>query len=77
MKRISLFLPVCCALFIVAGCDFPADPPVKPAVNPPPLQPLENIDSAASLLPLHKGISWVYIAQPMTGGAQGGSASVT
>jgi hypothetical protein len=77
MKRLFIFLPVLAFLFSAGGCDFPADPPVKAPVVTPPVDPKPNIDSATALLPLHKGILWVYTAQTSPASTQSGLAQVT
>jgi hypothetical protein len=49
-----------CFLFL-AGCDFPADPPLKAPVQP---KPDFQIDSARCLLPLKPGNVWTYTVLP-------------
>ena len=50
-------------------CDFPDDPPLK-APATPPVSEISRIDSAAALLELKHGISWVYMAVPKGGVGQ-------
>jgi hypothetical protein len=46
-------------LIVLGGCDFPSDPPLKTTVTPPPV--ISVIDTAKTLLPLAKGITWIYV----------------
>jgi hypothetical protein len=77
MKRLCILLPLIALFLHAAGCDFPADPPVKRPVVTPPVDPKKHIDSAATLLPLHKGITWVYTAQTSPTSTQSGIAQVS
>ena len=46
------------AVLIAVGCDFPSDPPLKSADDPPAAS---TYDSTNVLLPLHRGVNWVYL----------------
>jgi hypothetical protein len=48
-------------LFLLGGCDFPADPPLKPEAT---VQAESQIDSARCLLPLKAGNVWTYTVLP-------------
>ncbi|MBL0174085.1 MAG: hypothetical protein IPP94_02280 [Ignavibacteria bacterium] len=74
--RNALLVALVCAL-AAGGCDFPADPPLKAPVTPPAVEARPHIDSAAALLPLRKGVGWVYMAQPKFMAPQSGIAWVT
>lgn len=58
-KYIHFTLAGCIALICTSGCDFPADPPLKSSTPVSP--PASYIDTAKYLLPLAKGVSWIYI----------------
>lgn len=49
---------VACAILFAVGCDFPSDPPLKDTTVVPPV--VEPADTLAPLLPLHRGVEWVY-----------------
>jgi hypothetical protein len=46
-------------VLLATHCDFPADPPLKSDVVEPPA--VEPTDSTGVLLPLHRGVEWVYV----------------
>ncbi|MDH7515351.1 MAG: hypothetical protein QHI48_05730 [Bacteroidota bacterium] len=52
-------------LFSFNGCDFPDDPPLKNGRQEP--EPVVEIDSARSLLPLRTGNFWQYLVIPRDG----------
>ncbi len=54
------------AVALLAGCDFPADPPLKQTPTPPPTP--VTIDSARCLLPISLGNRWNYV--PVLKGGQ-------
>jgi hypothetical protein len=59
-QSVSILFVCLGAVLFTAGCDFPSDPPIKTPVTPPTHQ--STIDTSKVLLPLSKGISWIYIA---------------
>ncbi|MBR9976294.1 MAG: hypothetical protein KFF77_11980 [Bacteroidetes bacterium] len=46
------------AVLFAVGCDFPSDPPLKDTTIVPPID--EPADTLSPLLPLHRGVQWVY-----------------
>jgi hypothetical protein len=62
-------LPLLVFFSLLSSCDFPADPPLisNTPVDP---QPVVDIDSARSVLPLRAGNKWLYVAAPLQYGQQ-------
>ncbi len=69
MSRFPFFVLVLPMLaMLMAGCDFPAEPPRKPTPITPPDPPVVMlIDSAKSLLPLTAGNRYTYLVVPKSG----------
>lgn len=58
LPDMSVVVALVTALVLAVACDFPSDPPLKSTtVVPPDSTPT---DTLAPLIPLHRGIQWVY-----------------
>jgi hypothetical protein len=56
--RVIISAAIVAVAILTVRCDFPSDPPLKSAyVEPPAVEPT---DSTGVLLPLRRGVEWVY-----------------